>query len=109
MVRQLVALAAVAALGGAASAQPTEFKGHTNFVYSVAFSPNGEVLATGSFDNTIKLWDFKTGKEKFTLKGHTNAIYCVAFSPNGELLASASQDKTIRLWNVKDGTPSKEL
>src|SRR5436305_14981266 len=104
MVRQLAALVMAAALGGVASAQPpSEFKGHTNFVYSVAFSPDGATLATGSFDNTIKLWDFKTGKEKVTLKGHTSANYCVAFSPDVTLLTSASQDKTIRLWNVKGG------
>jgi len=71
--------------------------------------PNGETLATGSFDNTIKLWDFKTGKELHTLKGHTNSVYCVAFNSDGTLLASASQDKTIRLWNPKDGKLVREL
>src|SRR3954453_7672059 len=110
MVRHMMALAVVAALGGVASAQPAgEFKGHTNFVYAVAFSPDGELLATGSFDNTIKLWDFKTGKEKQTLKGHRSAGYRGGFSPGGNLLAWASQDKTIRLWNPKDGSLVKEL
>src|ERR1051325_182493 len=59
---------------------PAEFKGHTGLVYSGAFSPDGKVLATGSFDNTVKLWDFATGKELHTLKGHMNQVYCVAFS-----------------------------
>src|SRR5262245_16852062 len=88
---------------------PREFKGHTGLVYSVAFSPDGKVLATGSFDNTVKLWDFATGKELHTLKGHTNQVYCVAFSPDGNLLASASQDKTIRLWDPKSGKFLREL
>jgi len=105
-----MALMVFVALGNVASAQPPkEFKGHTNHVYSVEFSPKGELLATGSFDNTIKLWDFKTGKEKATLKGHTDQVYCVAFSPDGTLLASGSKDKTIRLWHVKDGSLAKEL
>src|SRR5207253_5574532 len=88
---------------------PSSFKGHTGLVFSVAFSPDGKVLATGSFDNTVKLWDFATGKELQTLKGHTSSIYGVAFSPDGSLLASGSQDKTIRLWNPKDGKFIKEL
>src|SRR5690348_11122647 len=83
--------------------QAREFKGHTGLVFSVAFSPKGDVLATGSFDNTVKLWDFKSGKEKLTLKGHTAPVYSVAFSPDGTMIASASQDKTIRVWNPSDG------
>src|SRR4051812_18099697 len=108
--RRCVLALAVLASGAAVLAEgPAEFKGHTGLVYSVAFSPDGKVLATGSFDNTVKLWDFATGKELHTLKGHTNQVYCVAFSPDGNLLASASQDKTVRLWNPKDGKFLREL
>jgi len=92
-----------------AQAPPDELKGHTSLVYSVAFSPDGKVLATGSFDNTAKLWDFASRKELRTLKGHTAPVYCVAWSPDGKLLATASQDKTIRLWDPADGKTLREL
>jgi WD40 repeat protein len=88
---------------------PGEFKGHTGLVYSVAFSPDGKVLATGSFDNTVKLWDFASRKELQTLKGHTAAVYSVAWSADGTMLASGSQDKTIRLWDPKTGKTYREL
>src|SRR3954452_508528 len=77
-----------------------ELKGHTALVYSIAFSPDGKLLATASFDNTVKLWDFAAGKEVRTLTGHTGAVYCVVFSPDGQTLASSSLDQSIRLWNV---------
>jgi len=105
----LIPLFAVSTLALAQGPPGKEFKGHTGLVFSVAFSPDGKVLATASFDNTIKLWDFATGKELQTLKGHTSSVYGVAFSPDGTLLASGSQDKTIRLWNPKDGKLIKEL
>src|SRR5881398_2323492 len=87
----VLAVAGVVCWGAAAWAQgPRQFKGHGERVASVAFSPDGKVLATGSFDNTVKLWDFATGKELHNLKGHTNQVYSVAFSPDGNLLASGS-------------------
>jgi WD40 repeat protein len=86
-----------------------ELKGHTSVVYSLSFSPDGKTLATGSYDNTIKLWDFAAGKEIKELKGHTAPVYSVAFSPDGMTLASSSTDKSVRLWNVADGKEAKKI
>ena len=76
-------------------------KGHTNNVVSVAFSPDGLTLASGSSDHTVKLWD--AGKRTVVVQppnGHYNAVESVAFSPNGHSLASASWDATIKLWDL---------
>ncbi len=62
--------------------------GHAEDVRSVAFSPDGQRLASGSWDQTVKIWDGATGKELFTLKGHTGYVQSVAFSPDGRRLAS---------------------
>jgi len=83
--------------------------GHTQIIYMIALSPNGEVLASGSDDKTIKIWDVEDGKEIITLTGHTNSIYGVTFSPDGKLLASCSQDKTIKIWRMKDGKNIRTL
>src|SRR5262249_32361643 len=65
-------------------------KGHRDRVLSVAFSPEGNTLASGSGDRTIKLWDVATGKERATLTGHGDWVRSVAFSPDGNTLASGS-------------------
>lgn len=80
-------------------------KGHKHNVNSIAFSPNGNTLASGSTDETIKLWDVPTGKLKTTLIGHTGVVFSVAFSPNGNALASGAgyNDGTIRLWDLPSG------
>ncbi|MGB3420273.1 MAG: hypothetical protein WBA52_07530 [Dolichospermum sp.] len=81
----------------------TTLTGHSESVISVAYSPDGQTLASGSYDKTIKLWDVKTGNLLQTLKGHSELVWSVAYSPDGQTLASGSSDRTIKLWNVKTG------
>ncbi|MCT7977949.1 nSTAND1 domain-containing NTPase, partial [Laspinema olomoucense] len=76
---------------------------HQDSVHSIAFSPEGKALASGSNDKTIKLWNVKTGEEIHTLTGHQAGVWSIAFSPEGKALASGSNDKTIKLWNVETG------
>ena len=92
------------------SPRPDRFLwGHTDGVYSVAFSPDGKTLASGSRDNTILLWDVTRGERLREFKGHTSLVYNVAFSPDGKTLASGSRDNTILLWDVSSGQRLQEL
>lgn len=75
-------------------------RGHSRRVTSVAFSPDGHYIASGSADKTVKIWDAVTGNEISTLQGHALEITSVCFSPDSRHLASGSKDETIRIWDV---------
>ncbi len=77
------------------------FIGHSSSVSSVAFSPDGKYLASGSYDSTVKLWSVESQKEVTTLQGHSDYVYSVTFSPDGKYLASGSSDNTVKLWSVE--------
>ncbi|KAK3354053.1 HET-R [Lasiosphaeria hispida] len=78
-------------------------EGHGRSVQSVAFSPDGQRLASGSDDETIKIWDTASGRCLETLKGHGRSVESVTFSPDGQRLASGSYDKTIKIWDTASG------
>ncbi|KAL4887992.1 WD40-repeat-containing domain protein [Aspergillus ambiguus] len=80
-------------------------EGHSGAVGAVAFSPSNQMLATGSHDRTIKLWDTTTGSLQQSLEGHLALVRTIVFSPCGRLLASGSHDNTVKLWDAVTGAP----
>ena len=80
--------------------------GHSGAVRSVAFSPDGQRIVTGSLDGTAKAWEAASGKELVTFKGHRAGIKSVAFAPDGQRIATGSDDETVKVW---DSTSGKEL
>ncbi|MEI9896249.1 MAG: c-type cytochrome domain-containing protein [Chthoniobacter sp.] len=79
------------------------YEGHKDALYALALSPDGQTLATGSYDQKIKLWNVADGKEIKMLTGHNGGVYGLSFRPDGKVLASASADRTVKLWEVASG------
>ncbi len=79
------------------------FEGHTDAAYALALSPDGKYLATGAYDQKIRLWDTATGKDLALLKGHNGAVNGLTFRADGKVLASASADRTVKLWSIPTG------
>ncbi|GJJ71201.1 hypothetical protein EMPS_03551 [Entomortierella parvispora] len=84
-------------------------QGHTERVESIAFSPCGNLIVSGSTDKTVRLWDAQTGVETRAFLGHEDVINAVAYSPLGLQVASGSRDKTVRLWDIETGATLRVL
>lgn len=82
------------------------YEGHADSVYSVAFSPDGKSLASGSLDKTLKLWDLSGSRARSrcrsTFNGHKDFVLSVAFSPDGNWLISGSKDRSVQFWDPRN-------
>jgi WD40 repeat protein len=78
-------------------------RGHRNAVVALAFSPNGDLLVTASWDHTARVWNVATGRELFALEGHTAPLTSVAFNRDGTVILTGSYDSTARIWEASTG------
>lgn len=85
------------------------FEGNSDWVSAVAFSPDGERLLIGTWDDTARLWDADSGAQLRRLRGHTGDVRGVAFSPDGRLIVTASRDGTARIWRADSGAEVHRL
>lgn len=83
--------------------------GHTDFIYGIAFSRDGQILGTGSTDSSVRLWNVDRKQCFQVLQGHTDWVYAVAFHPDGQTVASGSADCTLKLWDISSGQCLKNL
>ena len=89
--------------------QAGSLEGHTEPVYSVAWSPDGKHLVTGGFDNTVRVWDAATRKEIKKLEGHSAFVLNVGFDKDGRKIVSGGLDKTARIWELPSEAPTRAL
>ena len=89
------------AASGEGTAHPQ--RAHERRIISVAFSPDGQRIVTGSGDQTAKVWEAASGRELLTLKGHTLRSVSVAFSPDGQRIVTGSADQTAKVWEAASG------
>jgi WD40 repeat protein len=92
----------------ALTVQLQTLESHLGSVWSVAFSPDGKQVVSGSRDQTIQLWDAVMGAVFQTLKAHLGSFNSVAFSPDGKQVASGSEDETVRLWDAVTGSGTSD-
>ncbi len=81
------------------------YRGHSDLVWAVTWSPDGKRIASASGDRTVQVWDAFTGGNVYTYSGHADSVYAVAWSPDGQHIASASNDMTVQVWNATGGFP----
>ena len=84
-------------------------EGHTDYVLSVCYSPNGKYIASGGVDENIRIWDASSGECVKTFEGHTDRVLSVCYSPDGYYIASGSMDRTVRIWDISNGECVKTL
>eukprot|EP00727_Mastigamoeba_balamuthi_P007693 m51a1_g3544 hypothetical protein (481) ;mRNA; f:988778-990464 len=93
-----------------ASAKPVaRMTGHQQQILCVCFSPDGRLIASGSYDKSVKLWDGFSGKFLATFRQHVGAVYQVAWAPDSRMLVSASKDSTLKLWDTRTRTNKGDL
>lgn len=115
LLQGLGSIISLATLGGELRAQPKSspllrtYAAHDDIVNSVAFSPDGRTALSGSYDETLRLWDATTGNTIRTFKGHSGSVNAVAFMPDGRTVLSASSDTTLKLWDVATGKELRTL
>jgi eukaryotic-like serine/threonine-protein kinase len=109
----LVSLAGVVVAGGGgitwwvlatAPRPPYTYRGHSDTVVAVAWSPNSTRIASGSDDHTVQVWNAADGSNVYTYRGHSGAVRALAWSRDSTRIASASVDKTVQVWNAADGS-----
>jgi WD40 repeat protein/tRNA A-37 threonylcarbamoyl transferase component Bud32 len=81
------------------------YRGHSDWVWSVAWSPTGNRVASASSDKTVQVWDAADGAHLYTYSGHADSVYELAWSPDGKHIASASNDMTVQVWDATGGHP----
>jgi len=92
----------------AALEEPTDqarmvLKGHNDWIWGVAITPDGKTVVSGSADNTLKVWDLETGHCRATFEGHTAGLWGLAVTPDGKSVVSGSYDQTLKVWDLETG------